>query len=174
MTTDLSIATETGIVNRVANSGLITLNLEDFRPAGEVVGLDIEQALFMGLVLREKEFRAWCQAHPWAQYAGKHVAVFCSADAIVPAWAYMLLTTYLQPVAASVGHGTVATYTEELLLLALDRVEWEQYADEKIVLKGCGGVSVAVYVRATEKLMPHVAKIMYGEPCSMVPLYKRK
>lgn len=168
-------APETGtLVNRVANSSLVTLNLEDFRPSVEAAVIDIKDQLFQGLMLREKDFRAWVKAHDWAQYEGKAVGVFCSADAIVPGWAYMLLATVLTPIAETVVFGDGDELERVLLRRAFDEVDWAQYQDAKIVLKGCGTVPVAAYVDATHRLMPYVQKLMYGEPCSMVPLYKRK
>lgn len=167
------MTTEGAIVNRVANSSLITLNLEDFRPEGEGVVLDIKDQLFRGLMLREKDFRAWIKETDWTQYAGKYVAVTCSADAIVPGWAYMLLATVLHPHAALVVFGDAAELERIRFRAAFDRMDWSQYQDEKVVLKGCGTIPTAVYLDATTRLMPFVQKLMYGEPCSMVPLYKR-
>lgn len=161
------------IVNRVATSGLLTLNLEDFRPTGESVVLDIREQLFQGLILREKDFRAWVKDHPWHAYAGKHVALTCSADAIVPAWAYMLLATVLAPHAATIVFGDGAELERVLFRRAFDAVDWSVYQNEKVILKGCGNIPPAVYVDATSRLMPFAQKLMYGEPCSMVPLYKR-
>lgn len=161
------------IVNRVKNSPLITLNLEDFRPKGERVLLDIKDQLFQGLMLREKDFRAWVKDHDWAQYEGKHVAITCSADAIVPAWAYMLLATVLQPLAATVLFGTLADLEVALFREAFRAHDFSQYQGEKIVIKGCGDVLPETYVDFTTLLRPHAEKLMFGEPCSMVPLYKR-
>lgn len=166
-------APEALIVNRVAASGLVTLNLEDFRPVGPRAVLDIKDQLFMGLILKEKDFRAWCKEYDWAQHAGQYVAVTCSADAIVPTWAYMLVATYLQPHAAYFIFGTAAELEDELLKHGLDAANWAEYEGQKIVLKGCGDISTAVYVHATRLLRPHAAKLMYGEPCSTVPLFKR-
>jgi hypothetical protein len=161
------------IVNRVANSGLVTLNLEDYRPQGPRALLDIKDQLFMGLILREKDFRAWCKEHDWAQYAHQYVAVTCTADAVVPTWAYMLVATLLQPHAAYFAFATPEELEDELLKRALDQADWAAFEGQKVVVKGCGGISTGVYVHATRLLRPYVAKLMYGEPCSTVPLYKR-
>ncbi|MDX2063615.1 MAG: DUF2480 family protein [Bacteroidia bacterium] len=161
------------VINRVAQSSLVTLDLEALLPTGPRVLLDIKDQLFQGLILREKDFRAWVKDHDWAQYTGAHVAITCSADAIVPVWAYMLLATVLEPVAETVVYGGLGDLETVLCTRALDAVDWAQYRDEKVVLKGCGHVPAAVYVAATARLMPHAQKLMYGEPCSMVPLYKR-
>ncbi|MFN7640198.1 MAG: DUF2480 family protein, partial [bacterium] len=134
------------IVNKVAQSGLVTLNLEQYAPTQAVVGMDIKEQLFQGLILREKDFRAWVDTHDWAAYAGKHVAIHCSADAIVPTWAYMLLTTRLAQ-AASVVFATPDHRRDELyrtaLLQALDPAA---YADARVILKGCGSVPISAYV----------------------------
>jgi hypothetical protein len=167
------LAPEPALVNRVANSALITLNLEDYRPKGERVLLDIQAQLFQGLILREKDFREWAKTHPWANYAGKFVAVTCGTDAIVPDWAYMLLATLLQPHAAYITFGTLAQLEDELMLNALQQEDWSRFAGEKIVIKGCGGISTHTYTAATRLLMPHATKLMYGEPCSMVPLWRK-
>jgi hypothetical protein len=161
------------LVNRVANSGLLTLNLEDFKDTREVVELDIKDYLHMGLLLKEKDFRAWVQSHDWAQYTDQNVAVFCSTDAIVPSWAYLLVGSKLAPHAHYFTFGTRKELELRLYFLNLNQHDWAQYADAKVVLKGCGGVPEEVYVEATRLLMPHVQKLMFGEPCSTVPVYKR-
>jgi hypothetical protein len=164
---------EAPLVNRVAQSALLTLNLEDLRLPGERELLDIKEVLFQGLILREKDFRTWVKAHDWASYSGKHVAITCSADAIVPGWAYMLLATVLQPHTTSFVFGTLDQLETALYVQAFAAHDWSVYAGEKVVLKGCGHVPVAAYVEATRLLMPHADKLMYGEPCSTVPLYRR-
>jgi hypothetical protein len=158
--------------NRVAQSGIITFNLEDYRPAGERVVIDIKDQLYMGVMLKEKEFRQWVKEHDWEQYRDKYVAITCSEDAIVPAWAYMLVATKVQPVAQFVYFGTEQELEDELIKRELDKVDFSQYQDAKIVAKGCGEITERIYVELTKRLMPYVGKLMYGEPCSMVPLYK--
>jgi len=161
------------IVNRVANSGLITLNLEDFRPKGGRILLDIKDQLFQGLILKEKDFREFLKNNDWEVYRGKFVAIICSADAIVPSWAYMLLASKLAPVAQYFIFGNLAELELEIFKQRLQREDFSKFENEKIVLKGCGDIPVAVYVEATRLLMPFVQKIMYGEPCSTVPIYKK-
>jgi hypothetical protein len=161
------------IVNRVAQSSLITLNLEELKPTGERVFFDIKDQLFMGLILREKEFRDFIKSHDWSRYQNKYVAIGCSADAIIPVWAYMLIATKLAPVAAGYIFGTLAELEMRLYFQALDQKDWQVYKGQKIVLKGCGNVPTAVYVEATRRLQPVADKIMYGEPCSTVPIYKK-
>ena len=164
------------IINKVANSGLITLNLEDFYPKGERVVYDIVDNLFHGLMLREKDFRAFIKEHDWAQYQDKNVAITCSADAIVPTWAYMLLANKLKPYANEVVFGDLNTLEAVLFTKALSKINLQDYANERVVVKGCGeiDVPVAAYVEVTNLLTPVVKSIMFGEPCSTVPVYKRK
>ncbi|EMR01353.1 DUF2480 family protein [Cesiribacter andamanensis] len=162
------------ILNRVANSALVSIDLETFYPEGERVLLDIQEVLYMGLMLREKEFRQWVKEHDWSQYTGKHVAIHCSADAIVPVWAYMLIATRLEPYTSSFVYGDLTSLEDQLFTMALQKLDPQQYAGAKVVIKGCSNkpVPVAAYVALTRMLRPHVSSIMYGEPCSTVPLYK--
>lgn len=164
------------IVNKVANSGLVTLNLEDFYHKGERVVYDIVDNLFHGLMLREKDFRAFIKDHDWAQYQGKNVAITCSADAIVPTWAYMLLANKLKPYANEVVFGDLNILEAVLFTKALAKINPQDYANERVVVKGCGDIEVpvAAYVEVTNLLTPVVKSIMFGEPCSTVPVYKRK
>lgn len=163
-------------VNKVAQSGLITLDPASFYPEGERVVYDIKDNLFMGLMLREKDFREFVKSHDWAQYAGKNVAVTCSADAIVPAWAYMLLANRLAPYAREVVFGNEEVLETVLFEKAMAKADFEQYRDQRIVLKGCGDIPVPVsaYVELTKRLTPVAKSLMFGEPCSTVPIYKRK
>lgn len=166
------MAVEGEIINRVANSGLMTLNLEQYAPKEAVTEIDIKDQLFQGLILREKDFRAWVDSHDWTQYAGQHVALHCSADAIVPTWAYMLVTSRLEQ-ATSVAYCTPAQRSDELYRLALASLNPADYADARVVLKGCGTVPISAYVEASRLLRPVVKSLMYGEPCSTVPIYKK-
>lgn len=162
------------IINRVANSALVSIDLETYYPEGERVLLDIQEVLYMGLMLREKEFRQWVKEHAWEQYRGKHVAITCSADAIVPVWAYMLIATRLEPYTSSFIYGTLEELEDQLFIQALQQIKAEDFQGAKVVIKGCSNkpVPVSAYVELTRKLRPHVSSIMYGEPCSTVPLYK--
>ncbi|MBC7448988.1 MAG: DUF2480 family protein [Hymenobacteraceae bacterium] len=166
---------ETEFINRVANSPLVSLNLEDFIHPGECVVYDIKENLFHGLMLREKGFREFLKTHEWARYAGKNVAIICSADAIVPTWAYMLLATKLEPYAHRYVFGDLTALDQALFQDALARIDPEEYRDAKVVIKGCGQVPVptAAYVEVMHRLLPVASSVMYGEPCSTVPLYKR-
>jgi hypothetical protein len=165
-----------GFVNKVAQSGLVSFDLADMYPAGERVEYDIKNNLFHGLMLREKDFREFVKEHNWDQFAGKHVAITCSADAIVPTWAYMLLATRIGAYAATVFFGTLSELESALFQKELDKLDTERYRDQRIVVKGCGDIPVPVsaYVALTARLSPVVKSLMYGEPCSTVPVFKRK
>lgn len=163
-------------VNKVAASGLITLNLEDYYDKGERVVYDIKENLFHGLMLRERDFREFVKTHDWSIYSGKNVAVTCSADAIVPTWAYMLLANKMRPYANELVFGTPDTLEAVLFTKALSRIDLEAFKNERVVIKGCADIEVPVsaYVEITNLLTPVVKSLMYGEPCSTVPIYKRK
>lgn len=167
---------EQQIVNRVANSVLQVFDLEDYYPEGEIVSLDIAAWLLEGFVLREKDFRETLKNHDWSQYNGKYVALHCSTDAIVPAWAYMLITTYLHPVAKKVVQGSLQQLTTVLYQGILSTIDYTVYKDKPVIIKGCARKPVPeeAYVIATQKLMPFAKSLMFGEACSSVPLYKRK
>jgi hypothetical protein len=164
------------IVNKVAQSGLVSLDLATIKPEGERVLYDIKDNLFHGLMLREKDFREFIKTHDWSQYQNKHVAITCSTDAIVPTWAYMLLSTKLAEYAATIQFGDLEALENSLFEKAIENLDIEQYKDQKIVIKGCGDiyVPVAAFVSLTARLKAVVKSLMYGEPCSTVPLYKRK
>ncbi|PIB34077.1 hypothetical protein BFP72_00855 [Reichenbachiella sp. 5M10] len=163
------------IVNKVAESSLINFDLETYYDQAPRIQFDIKDNLFNELVLREKDFRAFVKEHDWSQYAGKHVAVYCSVDAIVPTWAYMLLSSILEPIAKSVVFGDMSHLENFLFQQALSKIDLEQYRDGKVIVKGCGRFPVPefAYVELTRLLTPVVSSLMYGEACSAVPLYKR-
>ncbi|WP_268122251.1 DUF2480 family protein [Roseivirga pacifica] len=166
---------EREIINRVANSPLITIDLEDFYHSGERIEYDIAENLFQGLILREKDFREFIKEHDWEQYSGKNINIICSADAIVPTWAYMLLTSKLEGLANMIVMGDKELLEYALFKQALGRINLQDYADRPVVIKGCGDLplSDALYVEITRLLKPVVKSIMYGEPCSTVPVYKK-
>lgn len=163
-------------VNKVAASGLITFNLEDYLNQGERVVYDIKDNLFHGLMLREKDFREFIKTHDWTAYNGKNVAITCSADAIVPTWAYMLLANKMKPYANEIVFGSLETLEAVLFTKALAKIDLNAFAGERVVVKGCADIDlpVSAYVEITNLLTPVVKSIMYGEPCSTVPIYKRK
>jgi ABC-type transport system involved in cytochrome bd biosynthesis fused ATPase/permease subunit len=162
--------------NKVAESGIITLDLEQYYPKGEVAVFDMKDYLFMGLILKEKDFREALKNIDWEIYRDKNVAVTCSADAIIPVWAYMLVSAGLQPVAANVVFGTQEEILQQLLLLNIAAIDTEQFTDKRVVIKGCGEIPIseAAYLQITKQLRPVAKSIMYGEPCSTVPIYKKK
>jgi len=164
------------IVNRVDASSLITLNLEDFYPKEVRKVFDIKDYLFRGLIIKEKEFREALKNNNWQEYGNAHVAVYCSTDATIPVWAYMLIATYLQPVSASIVLGNQEKLVETILLKNISAIDPIIYKDKRVVIKGCGDVYIpeSAYLEITALLLPHVKSIMYGEPCSTVPVYKRK
>jgi hypothetical protein len=163
-------------VNKVAESGLITIDLEKYFPVGETAVFDLKDYLFMGLILKEKDFREALKNADWSVYAGKNVALTCSADAIIPVWAWMLAATYLQPVAKEIIMGDEKELHRYLFLKNIDAIDVNDFADQRVVIKGCGETPIAdyVYMEITKKLRPVVKSIMYGEPCSTVPVYKKK
>ena len=163
------------LVNRVAQSGLITLNLEEFFSKPEVVAFDLKNYLFMELILKEKDFREALKDHDWSQYEGKILLVYCSTDAIIPVWAYMLVTAYAEPYAVDVFQGDEKNYYQMAFNRALEALDPKQYIEQRIVIKGCSDKPVppSAYVELTRKLRPYAQSIMYGEPCSTVPIFKR-
>lgn len=166
---------EETIINKVAKSGLISLDLEDFYHAGERVLYDLKDNLFMGLILKEKDFREFLKTHDWSQYTGKNIAITCTEDAVIPTWAYMLLAIQLEPYAHSIVFGNLQDLEQKLYDEALAKINFEEYAGAKVVVKGCSKVAVptTAYVEVTRRLRPYAQSIMFGEPCSTVPLYKK-
>jgi hypothetical protein len=164
------------IVNKVAASGLVTLNLEEYFHKGERLVYDIKDNLFHGLILREQDFRAFIKEHNWEQYTGKNIAIICSADAIVPTWAYMLLANKMKPFVNEVVFGDLQVLETVLYTKALTKIDISSFAGQRVVIKGCADLEVPVsaYVEITALLTPVVKSLMYGEPCSTVPIYKRK
>jgi len=164
------------IVNRVANSGLISLDLEEYYHTGEEVVYDIANNLFQGLILKEKDFRDFLKNNDWAIYKGKNVAIQCSADAIVPTWAYMLLVSKIQPYANMVVYGSIEELRIALCRQAIEKIDLASLKDAKVVVKGCSKIEIPIfaYAELTRLLLPITSSIMFGEPCSTVPIYKRK
>lgn len=166
---------EEQIVNRVANSPIITFNLEDYFHKGERVTYDLAEHLFQGMILREQDLRDFVKTHDWSQYEGKNVALICSVDAIVPTWAYMLLATKLEPFANMVVFGDQSLLEYSLYKEALSAIDLNSFTDRPVVIKGCGDLPVpeSAYVEIARLIRPYAKSIMYGEPCSTVPLYKK-
>jgi Protein of unknown function (DUF2480) len=164
------------IVNKVAESGLITLDPATYYPGDEVKVFDLKDHLFMGMILKEKDFREALKNTNWEDYRNTNVAVTCSAEAIIPAWAYMLIASYLQPVAEEVVLGDEKELQRQLFLKNISRINVEEFIDKRIMIKGCGDIPIGdfVYMELTKKLLPVAKSIMYGEPCSSVPVFKKK
>ena len=167
---------EKEIINRVSTSSLITFDLEEYYQPGERVLIDIKDQLYEGLILKEKDFREFIKQHDWSLYQNKFVAITCTADAIIPTWAYMLVAIALRPYAKVIEFGTLENLEEKLFQDSLSTVNWSQFQNTKVVVKGCSKVNVpaAAYVHAVTNLQPIVASLMFGEACSTVPLYKKK
>lgn len=163
-------------VNKVAESGLITLDLETWYPKGETAVFDMKDYLFMGMILKEKDFRESLKTIDWTKYQDKYVAITCTADAIIPVWAYMLVAAYLQPVAREFIMGDEKELHKMLFLKNISAVNVNEYTDKRVVIKGCGETPIAdyAYMEITKLLRPVVKSIMYGEPCSTVPVYKKR
>ena len=164
------------IINRVANSGLVTIDLEDYLPKGEIAVFDLKDHLFRGLILKEKDFREALQGLDWEIFRNKNVVITCSADAIIPMWAYMLVTSYVQPLAKDVYCGTAEEMKKHLFLKNLGTIKTDEFAGQRLIIKGCGDqpVDSAAYAEITKLLRPVAKSIMYGEACSNVPIYKKK
>jgi len=163
------------LVNRVAESGIITLNLEDFYPKNELVSFDLKDYLFQGLVLKEKDFRAALKEHDWSIYEGKVMCIHCSTDAIIPVWAFMLVSSHASSFAEAVHMGTSSSYVDHHYKTTISGIDADQYDGARIVIKGCSNLPVpaSAYAYLTQVLKPKAKSIMYGEPCSTVPIYKK-
>ncbi|MEM7483987.1 MAG: DUF2480 family protein [Bacteroidota bacterium] len=164
------------IVNRVAQSKLITFDLEELYPEGKRTILDIKDWLYEGFILREKEFRSYLEEQDWSQYQDNNVALSCSTDAIVPGWAFMLVTAKLNPFAKKVVVGDLETLETSLYQEQLEKLDVSSFADKPIIIKGCSNKPVPqnAYIMAVAKIQQVAKSVMYGEACSSVPLYKKK
>ncbi len=163
------------IVNKVSESGLITLDLEQYYPREEVVLFDLKDYLFMGLILKEKDFREALKNLEWETYRNKYIGVTCSADAIIPPWAYMLAASYLQPLAKDVIMGDQKEVHKTIFLQNIQGINIDEFSGQRVVVKGCGETPIGefAYMEVTKRLRPVARTIMYGEPCSTVPIYKK-
>lgn len=167
---------EAVIKNKVAESGIVTIDLEAFYPKGEIAVFDIKEYLFMGLILKEKDFRLALQNLEVENYRDKYVAVTCTADAIIPMWAYMLIASTLNGIAKDIVFGDEKILIDTLFIKNLCRLNTSDYEDKRVVVKGCGDIQIpeTAYLEITNKLRPVAKTIMYGEPCSTVPIYKKR
>ncbi len=166
---------EQPIVNKVANSTLISLDLAEFIPAGERSVFDLQDYLFQGLILREKDFRLAIKEFDWSVFKDKFVAIYCSTDAIVPTWAYMLVATKINSLAKFSVKGSPEELEKKLFEQELDKKDWSKFKDTKVVIKGCSDLEDPdfCFFEATQRLIPWVSSLMYGEPCSTVPVFKK-
>lgn len=164
------------IRNRVKESGIINMDLGEFKPKLAIVSIDLADQLWQGLVLKEKDFRSWIGSHDWSGYSGKAVAVFCSTDAIIPTWAFMLVSSKLQEQGVEHLIGSSSALEKELIRKRIDSLNTDEFMDGRVMIKGCSDISDPEYAMTelVKKLQPHVKSLMYGEPCSSVPVFKRK
>ncbi len=167
---------EKEIVNRVANSPLVTIDLEDFQVSGKRMELDISNWLYEGLILREKEYRQQIQDHDWDQYKDAYVALYCATDAIIPGWAFLLASMQLNGIAAKVNVGSLTDLEAAIYLDTISNIDLSEYEDKPIIIKGCSDASIPenAYIQLAQRLQPIAKSIMYGEACSSVPLFKKK
>lgn len=164
------------IVNKIQQSKLDTIDLEKFAAGVQIFELDLKDFLFQEMILKEAEYREKMEAHDWQQYEGGFLTVYCSTDAIIPKWAYMLVVQYAEGYAKDVLFGTRREAMSQIFRQKIDQADWTKYEDRFVLLKGCSKLDVPaeVYMYATKKLLPHVKKLMYGEACSNVPVYRKK
>lgn len=164
------------LINKVAESGLITLDPEKYFPRGETAVFDLKDFLFMGLILKEKDYREALKTLDWELYRDKNVAITCTADAVIPVWAYMLAASYLEPIAKDFIMGDDKELLKTIFLKNLSQINVHEFADKRVVVKGCGETPIGdyVYMELTKLLRPVAKSIMYGEPCSTVPVFKKK
>ena len=163
-------------VNKVAESGLITIDLENWYPKGEIVVFDLKDYLFMGMIVKEKEFRDTLKNTDWEIYRNKMVSVVCSVDAIIPSWAFMLVASYLQPVCKELALATPEEMRKQVFLRNIQSINSVDYKDQRVIVKGCGDTPIGdfAYLEITRILRPVVRSLMYGEPCSAVPVFKKQ
>ncbi|WP_456462011.1 DUF2480 family protein [Lutibacter sp.] len=164
------------IVNKVANSQLKTIDLEEFYPQGTRTIIDIKDWLFQELILKETDFREHLKKHKWEQYKNHYVALVCSSDAIIPSWAYLLITTYISPFAKKIIAGSLRELETSIFQDIISNFNIEDYKNKPVIIKGCTNKPIpeTAYIQLIEKLQPIVKSIMFGEACSTVPLIKNK
>jgi len=167
---------EQKIENKVANSSLVSVDLKDYYAQGKRVSYDLKQNLFQDIVLKEKEYRGHIKGYDWSQFKDCYVAIHCSVDAIIPSWAYLLLTLAIQPFAKKVVHGSISDLEVLIFEEIIDGIDFSVFQDQRVIIKGCSDVYIPnqAYVKFVSKLQPLAKSIMFGEACSTVPLYKQK
>ena len=164
------------IKNKVKESGIIQLDLADFKPKNEFVGIDLSERLYQGLILKEKDFRLWLKENNWQQYEGKAVFIYCSAEAIIPTWAYMLVVSMLMPYTEQILAGTRIDLEKKMIQDNIVAMDLSTMTDQRVIIKGCSDIATPEYAMSelVRVLQPVVKSIMYGEPCSTVPIFKKK
>jgi len=164
------------IINRVANSSLITIDLANYAPSKSIAVLDIKNFLFQGIILKEKEFRASLKEFDFSIYQDKIVALNCSSDAIIPMWAFMLATYYLKDIANAIHFGTKEDVFQRIFVDNIDAIDPSEFEGKKVIVKGCGSIKISEehYITISKKLLPLVSSLMFGEACSAVPVFKKK
>ncbi len=163
------------IENKVEKSGLVTIDLQKFHDSTTIDTFDLKNYLFQGLIIRENELRKALEEHDWARYSGNYLAIHCSADAIIASWAYMLVATHAKDYVKEVFFGTREDVVYELYRRKIDAIDWDQYNGQRVILKGCSDVPVppSVYLLTAKHLLPRVERLMYGEACSFVPVFRQ-
>jgi hypothetical protein len=163
------------IRNKVKESGLVQLDLADYKPTVQLVGIDLSAQLWQGLVLKEKDFRNWIKNHNWTQYQGKAVFIFCSTDAIIPTWAFMLVTSALEKENVYSQVGSENELAKALIQEAICSIDIDEIKDQRVIIKGCADIADPAFAMSylVRLLQPNVKSIMYGEPCSTVPIFKK-
>ncbi|MDI9356385.1 MAG: DUF2480 family protein [Chitinophagaceae bacterium] len=163
------------IINKIANSNLTTIPIEDFIEKGERIFFDVKDILYQGIIIREKDIRDFLKKHNWNRYQGTFVAVDCSVDAIIPPWVYMLIASEIESFAKVLVKGNLKDLEKKIYEKKLESIHWEEYKHKKILIKGCNTIYDAdhAFFELTKKLKPFVHSIFYGEACSNVPIYKR-
>lgn len=164
------------IKNKVKESGIIQLDLADFKPKNELVGIDLSERLYQGLILKEKDFRLWLKENNWQQYEGKAVFIYCSAEAIIPTWAYMLVISMLMPYTEQVLAGTRIDLEKKMIQDNIVSMDLSPMTEQRVIIKGCSDIASPEFAMSelVRVLQPVVKSIMYGEPCSTVPIFKKK
>ncbi len=167
---------ESEITNKVANSGIVSIDLAEYLPISNVLFLDIKNHLFQEIILREKDFREFIKANDWSVYQDKYVGIYCSVDAIIPTWAYMLLSSALSSIAKAIYFGQPSAVYAEIVSAIFLKQDLSDFEDKRIVIKGCGDIAIGeqAFISVTNALKPIAKAIMYGEPCSTVPIFKKK
>lgn len=169
------MSTQEKIINKVAESGLVNFDISDLRPQGRRIGLDLKEFLYEGLILTEKDFREQVENMDLPNYEGGLVYLYCSTDAIVPLWAYFLISSKLEGVAKKIVFGSLEDLEMLLMSEEIQKYDFSEFQDKRVLVKGCSNFEIPTnaYVELVQKLKPWVKSLMFGEACSSVPIYKK-